>query len=120
MILFTKISDQARQRGHTVSTCTILVCVFIKLHIITQSDPVILVVIFYSRCSSEGMCTYEYVYLYICPVTINYYWGGIIDPGECRNCSMCGQIMYVKGDIGISIVYVRMGIRGNISIDYYH
>ena len=42
MILVTKTSDQARQMGHTLSTCTILtcmyvcmyVCIFIKLHTI--------------------------------------------------------------------------------------
>ena len=70
MILVTKTSDQARQRGHARSTCTIrmyvcmmyvciyvcmyvcsYVClyVFIKLHITTQSGPVILVILCHSH-----------------------------------------------------------------------
>ena len=33
MILITKTSDQTRQRGHALSTCTILVCVcFLPIH----------------------------------------------------------------------------------------
>ena len=34
-------------------TC-VCVCVFIKLHITTQSGPVILVIIYHSHCSSQG------------------------------------------------------------------
>ena len=68
MILVTKISGQARQRGHTLSTCVcvcvrvcvcvcvilvvcvcVCVCVFIKLHITTQSGPVILVILCHSH-----------------------------------------------------------------------
>ena len=57
MILVTKTSDQARQRGHTLSTCIIFiralstlyvymyVCIFIKLHIAAQSGPAILVIL---------------------------------------------------------------------------
>ena len=32
MILVTKISDQTRQRGHTLSTCTNLVCVCVCVY----------------------------------------------------------------------------------------
>ena len=45
MVLVTKTSDQARQRGHAcVCLCVcvcVCVCVFIKLHITAQSGPVI-------------------------------------------------------------------------------
>ena len=55
MILVTKTSDPTQQRGHTLSTCTNLVCmyvcmyVFIKLHLTTQSGPVILVILCHSH-----------------------------------------------------------------------
>ena len=62
MILVTKTSDQARQRGYTLSSvkCVYVrvnvcvdvwmcVCVFIKLHITAQSGPVILVILCHSH-----------------------------------------------------------------------
>ena len=62
MILITKTSDQTRQRGHALSTCMYVrmyvcmyvymyVCmyVFIKLHITTQSGPVIVVILCHSH-----------------------------------------------------------------------
>ena len=36
MILVTKTSDQARHRGHTLSTCTILTCMYVCV-VITYS-----------------------------------------------------------------------------------
>ena len=58
MILVTKTSDQARQRGQVCvwgggrgggrGVC-VCVCVFIKLHITTQSGPVILVILCHSH-----------------------------------------------------------------------
>ena len=51
MILITKTSQHTRPRGHNLSTCTILTCVFVcvcvcvftELHITAQSDSVALV-----------------------------------------------------------------------------
>ena len=43
MILITKTSDQTRQRGMYVPGMHVCMYVFIKLHITTQSGPVILV-----------------------------------------------------------------------------
>ena len=76
MILITKTSDQTRQRGHALSTCTICmyvcmyVCIFIKLHITAQSGPVIYS--FYATACNPpgGYLSSMYVCMYVCCLKI--------------------------------------------------